>query len=188
MYVDDILLIGNNNVWLDQFVETLSAQFSLKDLRSLHHFLGVEVVSSASGIFLSQSQYVIHILTQFKMDGAKEVCTPLAALEKLLPTSSGGDALDVTHYHRLLGLLQYLVLTRLDISFAMNRLSQFMHSPAVSHWQAAKRLLRYLKGTVCHGLFLRAGQPFSLRVFSDSDWGGGVAPPKAGLLLPTCCI
>ncbi|XP_019167323.1 PREDICTED: uncharacterized protein LOC109163059 [Ipomoea nil] len=162
----------NNSTWLDRFVGSLSAQFALKDLGTLHHFLGVEVIPTGGGIFLSQSQYITGILTQFKMDGAKDVSTPLATSEKLVPLRPSDVATDATQFRRLLGLMQYLVITRPDVAFAVNRLSQFMHAPSELHWQAAKRLLRYLKGTACHGLLLRAGQPLSLRVYTDSDWGG----------------
>ncbi|XP_019158560.1 PREDICTED: uncharacterized protein LOC109155328 [Ipomoea nil] len=172
VYVNDILLTGNNVPWLDQFVKTLSARFALKDLSTLHHFLGVEVTSTAGGMFLSQSQYITDILTQFKIDGAKDVSTPLVVSDKHVPLQSPGSATDATQFLRLLGLMQYFVITRPDVAFAVNRLSQFMHAPSELHWQAAKRLLRYPKGTVCLGLFLRVGQPLSLRVYTDSDWGG----------------
>ncbi|KAJ9567984.1 hypothetical protein OSB04_003950 [Centaurea solstitialis] len=70
------------------------------------------------------------------------------------------------------GSLQYLAFTRPDISFAINKLSQFMHAPRQAHWQSLKRVLRYLKGTIHHGLFLNRHSPLTLSVFSDSDWGG----------------
>ncbi|XP_019168522.1 PREDICTED: uncharacterized protein LOC109164439 [Ipomoea nil] len=61
----------------------------------------------------------------------------------------------------------------------VNRLSQFMHAPSELHWQAVKWLLRYLKGIVCHGLFLREGQLLSLRVYTDSDWGGSATAGRS---------
>ncbi|XP_019161369.1 PREDICTED: uncharacterized protein LOC109157715 [Ipomoea nil] len=140
VYVDDIILTGNDVAWLNCFVDTLSACFALKDLGSLHHLLGIEVIQSSTGLFLTQSQYITDILVRFKMDGAKVVSTSLAASDKLLPAPSGSTPVDVIQFRRLLGLLQYLVITRPDISYAVNRLSQFMHSPTELHWQAAKRL------------------------------------------------
>ncbi|RVX14546.1 Retrovirus-related Pol polyprotein from transposon RE2 [Vitis vinifera] len=68
--------------------------------------------------------------------------------------------------------LQYLCLTRLDISYVVNKLSQFMHHPTFEHWNVAKRLLRYLCGTLTHGLFLHKANTFSLHAFSDADWAG----------------
>ncbi|GLT69637.1 hypothetical protein SLA2020_417730 [Shorea laevis] len=65
-----------------------------------------------------------------------------------------------------------LSLTRPDLCFAVNRLSQFMHSPTNAHWQAVKRVLRYLNGTKFHGLLIRPQTSLSLHGFSDADWAG----------------
>lgn len=105
------------------------------------------------------------------MDGAKEVATPLNP-SVILKSPDASASVDPTPYRKLVGSLQYLAFTRPDISFAVNKLSQFMHSPSEIHWQSLKRVLRYLKGTIHHGLFLRRGSSMDLKAFSDSDWGG----------------
>ena len=105
------------------------------------------------------------------MDGAKDVATPLHSSIVLNPMD-GSPSIDPTPYRKLVGSLQYLAFTRPDVSFAVNRLAQFMHSPSEIHWQALKRVLRYLKGTIHHGLFLKRGSSLDLKAFSDSDWGG----------------
>ncbi|KAJ9560958.1 hypothetical protein OSB04_006118 [Centaurea solstitialis] len=161
--VDDLVLTGNNNSFLDYFVLTLANRFSIKDLGPLHHFLGIEVVSTPTGLFLSQHHHIQDLLTTFHMDGAKKMT--LTALD-------GTANIDPTPYRKLVGGLQYLAFTRPDISFAVNKLSQFMHSPTETHWQALKQVLRYLKGTIYHGLFLTRGSSMDLKAFSDSDWGG----------------
>lgn len=170
VYVDDIVLTGNNSSFLSQFISALSNKFSLKDLGMLHHFLGVEVIPTPSGLFLSQHRHIQDVLTQFHMDGAKEVSTPLSTSEPLSAIDST-PTIDATPYRKLVGSLQYLAFTRPDISYAINKLSQFMHAPRQSHWQALKRLLRYLKGTIHYGLFLNRTSPLTLTAFSDSDWG-----------------
>ncbi|CAH9127456.1 unnamed protein product [Cuscuta epithymum] len=137
----------------------------------LHHFLGIEVVPTPTGIFLTQRQYILHILESCKMHGAKEATTPMCT-KSLLSLTDGTSPADATQYRRTLGLLQYLSFTQPDISFAVNRLSEFMHAPTETHWQGVKRILRYLKGTLDHGLFLRRSSPLTLSVFSNSDWGG----------------
>ncbi|CAH9112472.1 unnamed protein product [Cuscuta epithymum] len=171
VYVDDIVLTGNNAKAVEEFVRQLTHKFSVKDLGMLHHFLGIEVVPTPTGIFLTQRQYILHILESCKMHGAKEATTPMCTKSSLSLTDGTSPA-DATQYRRTLGLLQYLSFTRPDISFAVNRLSQFMHAPTETHWQGVKRILRYLKGTLDHGLFLRRSSPLTLSVFSDSDWGG----------------
>lgn len=72
----------------------------------------------------------------------------------------------------VIGSLQYLAFTRPDIAYAVNKLSQFMHKPTEDHWQAAKRVLRYLASTSSHGIFLRKDSPLSINAFSDTDWDG----------------
>jgi len=171
VYVDDIVLTGNDTNFLNSFITSLSQKFSLKDLGMLHHFLGVEVIPTPTGLFLSQHRHIQDILNQFHMEGAKDVTTPLSATEPLSITDQS-PTVDPTPYRKLVGSLQYLSFTRPDISFAINKLSQFMHNPRQTHWQALKRVLRYLKGTIHHGLVLNRNSSLTLSVFSDSDWGG----------------
>ncbi|GKV51222.1 hypothetical protein SLEP1_g57891 [Rubroshorea leprosula] len=84
--------------------------------------------------------------------------------------STGTPLSDGTNYRKIVGSLQYLSLTRPDLSFVVSRLSQFMHHPTDSHWQAVKRVLRYLRGSVSHGLLLRPQPTLSLHAFSDANW------------------
>ncbi|KAL4576014.1 hypothetical protein LXL04_012102 [Taraxacum kok-saghyz] len=171
VYVDDIVLTGNDSKFIDSFISALSNKFSLKDLGMLHHFLGVEVIPTPTGLFLSQHRHIQDILNQCHMEGAKDVTTPLSATEPL-SLNDQSPPIDATPYRKLVGSLQYLAFTRPDISLAVNKLSQFMHTPRQTHWQSLKRVLRYLKGTIHHGLFLKRNSSLTLSVFSDSDWGG----------------
>ncbi|KAL1206830.1 Retrovirus-related Pol polyprotein from transposon RE1 [Cardamine amara subsp. amara] len=79
---------------------------------------------------------------------------------------------DAKEYRAVVGSLQYLSFTRPDIDFTVNRLSQFIHCPTTAHWEAVKRVLRYLAGTVTHGITLRANSSLTLTTYSDADWGG----------------
>ncbi|XP_019082636.1 PREDICTED: uncharacterized protein LOC109125461 [Camelina sativa] len=88
-----------------------------------------------------------------------------------LTVLSGKPLIDATKYRMVVGSLQYLAFTRPDIAFPVNRLSQFMHKPTNAHWQAAKRVLRYLAGIRTLGIFLRSDAPLTVHAFSDADWG-----------------
>ncbi|KAL0318105.1 UNVERIFIED_CONTAM: Retrovirus-related Pol polyprotein from transposon RE2 [Sesamum calycinum] len=105
------------------------------------------------------------------MADAKAVSTPIATTE-VLKLSDGSPPADPKFYRQALGSLQYLSLTRPDVSFAINKLSQFMHCPSTLHWCAVKRLLRYLVGTLDYGLLLRKNSPRTLHAFADADWAG----------------
>lgn len=158
VYVDDIVLTSNNNAFLTHFIQALSNKFYLKYLGTLHNFLGVEIIPTPTGIFLSQHRHIQDVLINFHMEGAKDVSTPLSTSEPLTLHDST-PTVDLTPYRKLVGSLQYLAFTRPDISFTINNLSQFMHNPRQSHWQALKRLLRYLKGTISFSLFLKRQSP-----------------------------
>ena len=107
------------------------------------------------------------------MSAAKDVSTPLSTSESL-KLVDGTAPMDSSDFRRIIGSLQYLSLTRPDISFAVNKLSQFMHKPTQTHWTATKRLLRYLKQTIFHGIQIsKSGLPL-LTTFSDVDWAGNV--------------
>jgi len=171
VYEDDLLITGNSSSFIRQVIDSLSKRFSIKDLSHLHYFLGVEVIPTTHGIFLSQQKYIRDLLAKFKMEGIKDCVTPLSCTTRLM-LNDGSPKVDASQYRSLIGGMQYLSLTRPDMAYAINKLAQYMHSPSQTHWTAAKRLLRYLKHTLTYGLFIRRSQPLSLTAFSDADWPG----------------
>lgn len=171
VYVDDIIITGSNATAVQRFIDLLGNRFSIKDLGDLTYFLGVEVTTTSTGLLLSQRKYITDLLARTNMIGAKSVTTPLAT-EPPLTILSGIALTDPSEYRTVVGSLQYLCLTRLDIAYAVNKLSQFMHRPTTVHWDAVKRLLRYLSGTTDHGLALHRHTSLSLHAFSDADWAG----------------
>ena len=124
----------------------------LKDLGSLRYFLGLEVARSTSGINLNQHKYTIDLLSETGYLNSKPASSPMLPNSKLSKTS-GSLLFDITAYRQLIGKLLYLTHTRLDISFAVQQLSQFFDYPTDVHLQAAHPILRYLKGSPSQGLF-----------------------------------
>uniref|UniRef100_A0A2N9FBJ6 Reverse transcriptase Ty1/copia-type domain-containing protein n=1 Tax=Fagus sylvatica TaxID=28930 RepID=A0A2N9FBJ6_FAGSY len=173
VYVDDLVITGNNSLFVTSIIKRLGDMFSLKDMGSLHFFLGVEVIPTPAGLFLSQHKYIRELLAKTSMSGAKDVSTPLSTTQSL-QLIDGTAAVDSSEFRRILGSLQYLSLTHPDISFAVNKLSQFMHKPTSNHWTAIKRLLRYLKQTIFHGIQITNTGPPVLRTYSDADWAGNI--------------
>lgn len=95
-------------------------------------------------------------------------------------TVVGNPFHDATLFRQVVGALQYITLTRSDhVSHAINKVYQFMHCPTDEHWVAVKRILRYLKHTSSHGLFLQQNSSMALDAFSDSDWAGNVDDHKS---------
>lgn len=171
VYVDDILVTGNSKPAINRILQLLATRFSVKDPEELNYFLGLEAHRTSKGLHLSQRKYILDLLHKYDMITAKPVTTPMASAPKLT-LFSGTPLADPKKYRQLLGSLQYLQFTRLDIVYALNRLSQFMHKPTDDHWQAAKRLLRYLAGTPTHGIYFTANNKLILHGYSDADWAG----------------
>ncbi|KAK0591398.1 hypothetical protein LWI29_001105 [Acer saccharum] len=126
VYVDDIIVTGSSVTQVRQFITTLAQRFSLKDLGQLSFFLGVEAHHTSRGLFLSQQKYVRELLAKSNMLGANSISTPLSTSDTL-KLVDGSAPTDATQYRQVVGSLQYLSLTRPDDSFAVNKLSQFMH-------------------------------------------------------------
>ena len=171
IYVDDILITSNTKSGIARVLVLLAQRFSVKDAEDLNYFLGIEAHRTQQGLHLSQRKYILDLLHKYDMTNAKPVTTPMASSPKL-HLHDGVRLSDPTKYRRLIGNLQYLQFTRLDIAYAVNKLSQFMHMPTEYHWQAAKRILRYLAGTPTHGIFYSATNKLTLHAYSDADWAG----------------
>lgn len=142
----------------------------MKHLGELHHFLGIEVRRYSIGIFLSPTKYANDILAKMSMLGCKPCGSPCSYKSGSSATQSPLLS-DPTSYRRITGALQYLTLTRPDLLFAVNLACQHMHQPTEANFVALKHFLRYIKGTLSHGLFLQCG-PLQLTVFSNADWAG----------------
>jgi hypothetical protein len=120
-------------------LKNLERDFALKDLGELHYFLGIEVTKTKEGILLIQQKYAAELLKRAGMFGYKPCSTPLSTSDKL--SARAGNLLgpnDATNYRSIVGGLQYLTLTRLDISFSVNKICQFLHAPTTVHLTAAK--------------------------------------------------
>ncbi|XP_062089558.1 uncharacterized mitochondrial protein AtMg00810-like [Humulus lupulus] len=168
VYVDDIILTGSNNSALLSLLAALRSQIAIKDLGDLHFFLGIQVARTSAGLHLSQHKYIQDILHRAEMLDSKIYNTPMSTAS-VLSASTGTLLPDGTQYRRIVGALQYCTITRPDVSFAVNRVCQYMHSPTDAHWQAVKRILRYLKGSAHHGLFLQPCSDYSLTCYTDAD-------------------
>ncbi|KAL7587301.1 hypothetical protein Lser_V15G40654 [Lactuca serriola] len=168
VYVDDLILTGNNESILTAFTTRLHQEFAIKDLGDLSYFLGLEVSYTDDGLFLSQSKYATYILTHSDLLDSKPMSTPLATHEVL--TSNGSPFKDITLYRSLVGVLRYLTMTRPDLSYAINQASRFLHSPTNDNFQAVKRILRYVKGTITFGLTFRRPHTNTILGYFDTDW------------------
>jgi histone deacetylase 1/2 len=171
LYVDDIVLTASSDAFLHKIIAALSTEFSMTDLGPLSHFLGISVTRTASGLHLSQRQYALDLIDRAGMHDCNPVKTPIDSGSKL--SLLDGDLLDnPTHYRSLTGALQYLTLTRPEISYAVQQACLFMHAPRTTHLNLVKRIIRYIKGTLDFGTHISPSSTSSLVAYSDADWAG----------------
>lgn len=130
VYVDDLIITGSSITHIQRIINHLQSQFTLKDLGDLSFFLGVEVARYKEGLFLSQHKYIVDLLRRHRMDGAKPLRTPCNPKS----TAMISTQVDAKEYRSAIGGLQYLSLTRPDISFLVNRLAHRMSSPTGANW------------------------------------------------------
>ncbi|XP_021735132.1 uncharacterized protein LOC110701816 [Chenopodium quinoa] len=171
LYVDDIVLTALSDSLRRHIISRLNSEFAMKDLGPLSYFLGIAVTRGKNGLFLSQKKYAEEILEKAGMENCKPSPTHVDTKGKL-STQEGALYDDPTSYRRLCGALQYLTFTRPDISYVVQQVCLFMHSPLVEQLDALKRILRYIRGTTYFGLQLHKSSVSSLVSYTDADWGG----------------
>lgn len=179
IYVDDIFIVSDNELELKNFKIELFSRFKTSDLTDSNRFLGIDVEWSNEGVYLSQSKYVNCILKKFRMTNCKPVLTPM---EINLKIKENNDEQCNTNkpYRELIGCLSYLSnISRPDISFAVNYLSRFQKNPTEEMYNYAKRILRYLRGTIDYKLFYPKTKDLELVCYVDADFGSDINDRKS---------
>ena len=170
LYVDDMLITGDDLDYIAFVKARLREQFHMSDLGSLSYFLGIEVTPSPEGYYLSQRKYIQDLLDRACLTDHRSVDTPME-LHLRLRATDGVPLEDPTRYCHLVGSLIYLGITRPDISYAVHILSQFMSAPTSIHYGHLLRVLRYLRGTIDRRLFFSSSSSLQLHAYSDATWG-----------------
>ncbi|KAJ0493656.1 putative RNA-directed DNA polymerase [Helianthus annuus] len=169
VYVDDILVTGNNSQEIGDLKDFLHTTFQIKDLGILNYFLGLEVLHHSTGTILTQRKFAMDLVKEFDDSALPVSACPLPPHLQL--RTSDGDVLpDPLKYRQLVGKLNYLTHTRPDLAFAVQFLSQFMQDPRLPHWTAALHTISYVKSTASQGLFFNNSPTFELHAYCDSDW------------------
>nr|XP_016445541.1 PREDICTED: uncharacterized mitochondrial protein AtMg00810-like [Nicotiana tabacum] len=177
VYVYDLLITKSNAELIDEAKHTLHNSFKVKDIGELRYFLSIKVLRSKKGILLTQKKYALHLISEVGLAGAKSISIPIELNHKLntieydkhVGVNVDEELEDIRSYQRLIGKLLYLTITRPDLSFVVHVLSQFMQHPKQSHWDAALRVVTYVKSVPGLGILLSTGPIDTLSTYCDSD-------------------
>ena len=171
VYVDDIIFSSTNEELCETFVKIMKSEFEMSMMSELNYFLGLQVKQLQDGIFLSQAKYCKDLLRKFGMDKCKSISTPFST-SCHIDHDVAGNPVDETKYRGLIGSLLYLTASKPDIMFVVCMCSHFQSAPKESHFNATKRILKYLQVTKDVGLWYPGNISLSLTCYSDSEFAG----------------
>jgi len=136
----------------EAFVEVMKSEFEMSMLGEINYFLGLQVKQLKDGIFIIQAKYCKELLRKFEMDKCKAINTPIPTSCQL-DQDHVGKSVDQSKYKGLIDSLLYLTAIRPDIIFVVCICARYQSDPKESHYNAAKRILKYLQGTKDIGLW-----------------------------------
>lgn len=168
VYMDDILLTGNNPDCVKELKQLLDKKFGLKNLGSLRNFLGLEVARTNKWISLNQRKYALEILRD-KLLGCKPSNFPMEQNLRL-SKYEGTPLADPSQYKRLIGRLLYLTLTMPNITYAVHKLSQFLALHRELHMLAVNKVLQYIKASPSKGIFFSSNSDLQMKSYCYADW------------------
>jgi len=171
IYVANIIFGATQDRLCEEFVAAMKGEFKMSMIGELSFFLGLQVKQTKDEIFLFQSKYCKEILKKFEMESCKEASTPMPS-SCYMDVDSAGKSVDQTKYRGLIGSLLYLIANGSDIMFVVCLCARYQANPKESHFKAAKRILKYLKGTSTVELWYPSHSPIHLIGYSDSDFAG----------------
>ncbi|CAM8901338.1 unnamed protein product [Rhodiola kirilowii] len=168
LYVDDMMIFGTDQKQVDLAKDFLSSSFAIKDMGEADVILGIIIKRENKGLALSQSHYVEKVLKKFNCLNCSPVSTPMDPSVKLLPNT--GETFSLLQYYQVISCLLYaMTSTRHDIAYVVGKLSRYTSNSSTHHWEAIRRVLKYLRGTMNYSL-VYAGFPSVLEGYTDASW------------------
>ena len=175
VYVDDLIVMASTLEEMQQIKETLKSRFQMKDLGKLHYCLGISIEQDEERkcLWIHQKQYILNMLEKYSLSNAKVVSTPADVSVQLKKDDGVSNKVDSVTYQSIIGSLLYAAIaTCPDIAQAVGVVAKFSSSPNQSHLTAAKRILRYLKGTLNLAIRYQKLEDEELIGYTDADWAG----------------
>jgi hypothetical protein len=183
VYVDDTLIVGLQSA-CDEFANLLGCQFHIVNQGQVSSFLGLNVERQHGTIRLNQVGYIERMAKRFQLENCNPVATPLDHSLSLVKAAPDSPRADQTLYQELAGSLNHLAITsRPDISHAVSKICQFNQDPTITHYYAARRILKYAISTK-HFTVKFGGREFNnigykIDAYADADWGSNLPDRKS---------
>ncbi|GJV61226.1 retrovirus-related pol polyprotein from transposon TNT 1-94 [Tanacetum coccineum] len=171
IYVDDIIFASTDHNACHIFSKEMSSKFQMSMMGQMSFFLGLQVSQSPRGIFINQAKYALETLKKYGMDLSDPVDTPMVDRLKL-DEDLMGIPVDQTRFRGMVGSLMYLTASRPDLVFVVCMCARYQAKPTKKHFEAIKRVFRYLKGTINMGLWYPKDNAMSLTAYADADHAG----------------
>ncbi|GAA0160085.1 transmembrane signal receptor [Lithospermum erythrorhizon] len=178
IYVDDIIFGGVSNQLVKQFIQQMEAEFEMSMVGELKFFLGIYISQMKDSIFISQSKYAKNIVQRFGLENAKTKRTSMSTHVKITKDENGKEV-DISNYRSMIGSLLYLTASRPDIAHSVGVCARFQAAPKESHLNLVKRIIKYVQGTINHGLLYTFDTNCSLVGYCDADWAGNAEDRKS---------
>ncbi|XP_073222347.1 secreted RxLR effector protein 161-like [Cicer arietinum] len=172
LYVDDLLVTKSNSKAIEEFKEIVKDEFEMTYLGKLSYFLGIKFTKTKEGLLMHQKKYVGEVIRMYNMVDCNPTVTPIGCNAKL-GTETEEELDDSTLFKQVVASLRYLCNTRPDIFYSVGVISRLMENPRKSHWLAAKKIMRYIKGTFEYEILFATEikqENGNLVGYSDSDW------------------
>lgn len=172
LYINDFLITGNNKMCIYKFKDELMKEFEMTGIGLMTYFLGIELHKSKRKLLMQQRRYALKILKKLEMEHCNDAITPAEPRLQLFKNEDEQDV-DPTQYRRLIKSLRYLCNMRSDLAFSIGIVSRFMGRSKVSHLEADKKILRYVKCFIdCEILFPVevTSRKCNLLDFTDFNW------------------
>ncbi|CAH9115744.1 unnamed protein product [Cuscuta europaea] len=178
LYVDDIVYFSSSESMLADFKNSMKQKFEMTDLGVLQYFLGLDVKQKKEGTFLCRRKYDMDLLKRLHMENC-EIAKTLMNTNEKLQRCDGTEKANERLFRSLVGGLNYLTHTKPDIAHSVSVVSRYLHCPTKQNFSAAKRILRYVAGTLGFGIWYESVKHFKLRGYTDSGWAGCIDDRKS---------
>ncbi|XP_019157184.1 PREDICTED: uncharacterized protein LOC109153775 [Ipomoea nil] len=178
IYADDIVFGSTLQKYTDDLVEVMNKEFEMSIVGQMTYFLGLQVKQSSEGYFISQKKYAKNLVKKFELESSKTPRTLISTSTKL-SKDDAGPPIDSTVYRSLIGSLLYLTASRPDIMFSFGMCARHQSAPKKSHLIAAKRILKYVRGTIKYGIWYSKESELSVTGYCDADWAGNIDDRKS---------